>query len=201
MGKYFTSEETKQYESIILESLDNTPTDTIIPNFNDVVENTENINLIQKTPSKSPIIEEVTQNNITPPKEIKQTEILEKLSQHSFLMIQINDRLMKIENMLLSLTGAEITPKETGVGRELTPRELYEESLKADEKIDYMDVNVVRKKIDTMKDNIPNIPLEDYIDNGVKLEELFPNMPDEAYQAAYKSMDSKNNKPGSGIVF
>lgn len=206
MGKYFTSEESEQYSELISSSLNDT-TDTVIPHFN-VPDNVTEQNFINpnqnnKSVNNNPIkiIEEdkpVEKQQTT----VKQTDILEKLTQHSFLMVQMNDRLMKIEKLLLLLTNTDVEvtiQKKDG----LTPRELYEASLQDDEVVDYMDINVVRNKLDNMKsETIPSIPLEDYIDNGIKLEEVFPDMPDEAYQAAYKSLNSKHKpNPGSGIVF
>lgn len=146
-------------------------------------------------------------------KSFDELEVLERLNQITFLLIQQNNRIENIEKALINnintvktnesmsvKTPSEMdvetqTPKDIS---ELTPTEkhILETSKKESlDGVDLMNPNVVAKELNKIKSGqVPNIPLDGLVDNGVKLEEMFPGKDPEAYQAAYKSIEEKERE-------
>jgi len=121
-------------------------------------------------------------------KKFKPLELFERLNQITFLMIEMRNRLDAIEN---HLRLDEEKPLKS-------PIEQFNETSNND---DLMDPKVAKEQLNSIqKGNIPTIPNENYIENGVNLEEMFPGKPDEAYQAAYKSLAENQDKLNTQTV-
>jgi len=143
-------------------------------------------------------------------KTFKPAELFERLNQITFLMIEMNNRMTAIEKQI---RNGDI---QNTNDRPLTPIEQFEQSNPGKNDDQMMTVEQVKngiKKAQAEK-KVPGIPTEDYIDRGVKLEEIFPDQSNEALQAAYESIAEtekdigNNNSAGSnpnggmkGIVF
>jgi len=117
-------------------------------------------------------------------KKFKPLELFERLNQITFLMIEMRNRLDAIENHLK--IDEEKPPK--------SPIEHFNES-SYNKDNDLMNPKVVKEQLNNIqRGGIPTIPNENYIENGANLEEMFPGKPDEAYQAAYKSLAENQDK-------
>ncbi len=151
-------------------------------------------------------ITETTQEEITNTFEtFTALELFEKMNQITYLLIKMNNRMTSIEEVLAGKADAEILNKTE---KKLTPREQFmqEEQQKNEDNLDK--ANSQLKK--GMSEEVIGLPDEDYLDKGTNLESMFPNMPSEAYQAAYQALDkteapknvSKSPNGGTtGIVF
>jgi hypothetical protein len=137
-------------------------------------------------------------------KSFDELEVLERLNQITFLLMQQNNRLdaieKKLENVSVSNTKTNATEE-----RELTPREMYEleQQARAENKPNndsLMNIENARKELQRITSGeVPKIPTEDFKDESVVLEEIFPDKDPEAYQEAYKAMEySKKMSPTSG---
>ncbi len=121
-------------------------------------------------------------NNFAP------AEIFEKLNQLIFVVSNLSNRITDMENTLKQQNRI-ITPTTTS--RTISdPSQIVE-----------FEKEFSKNKVQATLENIKkgkNIPMEDYIDNSVRLEEMFPELDDEAYQAGYNALSqikSTNNKP------
>jgi len=129
-------------------------------------------------------------------KKFQPAELFERLNQITFVLIEMNNRLTAIEASLEKGEQLEPVPVKTET---LSPREQFEAAGQEDvSEKDLMDLDTAKeelKKITSAK-KIPGIPNESYVDNGVSLEEVFPDRPDEAYKAAYSSMAETESDSG-----
>ena len=190
MSKYFNTDNVTIEQSKILEDLSATPDDYITPTQ---AHNTQIKKEIPQKPSEeTDEISELIKKVDTQSKAISNTfkehsslEIFERLSQLTFLMMAMNDRLTSLEETIEKhvLNGYKRENAQPGVQSTKTPRELYEEQIQNNNKLD--SVESVQNKINEGM-QIPNIPDENT--TTPNLEKMFPNLPSEAYQAAYNGL-------------
>jgi len=239
MGKYFSNDsELVNYASTDDLSVDMTNQQTIIPNMVKSQPQTTLSNNQKETLSSAnqtsieDKIDEISEQNeqITNHFEqiererVKQTfksfdelEVLERLNQITFLLVEQNDRISRIESFLknqnsnisktntLEKTKDNISPREQDEIKKtpddiskMTPTERHIYETEKADNINYMDPNSVRKELNNMKTS-PTIPTEGFDDKGVVLEELIPDKDPEAYQAAYSAMNEvKKRNPTVG---
>lgn len=154
-------------------------------------------------------------------KSFDELEVLERLNQITFLLVEQNNRITNVENVLKSF--GNINPqqpiKETLNDREmeveteaslnqdisqLSAIDKHKLELEAANKPlsneDLMNPQKVSQEISRISSGkVPSIPTEGLTDNSIKLEEIFPDRDPEAYQAAYKSLeDTEKRKRGLG---
>ena len=127
-------------------------------------------------------------------KTFKPAELFERLNQITFLMIEMNNRMTAIEAQMKS--GVLYGDKSD---KPLSPKEQFEQSNTNTNNEQMMTVAQVKEEIKRAQTEkkVPSIPTEDYIDKGVRLEEIFPEQSNEALQAAYESM-AETEKEGAG---
>lgn len=118
-------------------------------------------------------------------------ELMGKMNQIMFMMMNLNDRLISIEGAIKNQPVEK--PKSQTIN---DPRDLIniDKSLNRLEQTNNIpsidDIKIQLEKIKSGKVPV-SIPDEDYIDKSVNLEEIFPDLEDEAYQAAYSAMKIK----------
>lgn len=140
-------------------------------------------------------------------------ELFERMNQISFLLVKMNSRLDSIEQTIKSTdtnnqqaqeyAKIETAPTvETIVSKpdyqeantnvigtsKLTPQEQY--ALKTTDKLTTLE-SAHKQLADGMNGKLPD---EGYLGEGTNLEKIFPNMPTEAYQSAYESINDIRNK-------
>ena len=117
-------------------------------------------------------------------KTFKPAELFERLNQITFLMIEMNNRMTAIEAQMRNGNLSNTNDKP------LSPKEQFEQSNPEKNNDQMPTVEQVKNEIKKAQSEkkVPGIPTEDYIDKGVKLEEIFPEQSNEALQAAYESM-------------
>lgn len=159
-------------------------------------------------------------------KSFDELEVLERLNQITFLLVQQNSRLDNIENFLKNSSNSyshtnldeENTYDDTNNAVEFNDRELevqasnvntnsmspierhIYETNKSNE-IDYMNHDDVRTELNKIQynQNTPIIPMDGLSDNSINLEETFPDRDPEAYQAAYSTLNElKKQNPHLG---
>jgi hypothetical protein len=140
-------------------------------------------------------------------------ELFERMNQISFLLVKMNSRLDNIEKVIRNNTSTEqktnnkvdqhIVPDTTASEKvdyqevernkseisKLSPREQYE--LGTSKNLSPLEA-AQKQLADGIKNNM--MPDEGYDGIGTNLEKIFPNMPAEAYQSAYESINDIRNK-------
>jgi hypothetical protein len=130
-------------------------------------------------------------------------ELFERMNQLTYLIVKMNNKLTAIEELLVlsknnkssvmdipkEIVKEKLSPKEQYIqenSQELTPLEAAQQQLRQG-----------------MESHGNGLPVEGYTDESNNLENIFPNMPTEAYQAAYQGMNDENamKSGGKGIVF
>ena len=134
-------------------------------------------------------------------------ELFERMNQISFLLVKMNARLDGIEKAITDgktqivepqqeyrqVEQTEVEPtkvdyqeaaKDAVDTSKLSPREQY--ALEKTENLSPLEA-AHKQLADGIKSN--RLPDEGYIDSGTNLEKIFPNMPADAYQAAYESIN------------
>lgn len=104
-------------------------------------------------------------------------ELFEKLNQLIFVVSNLSNRITDMEKTIAGHKNKVVEHKTTTIS---DPAQII-----AFEK-EY-NRNNVQETLDNIKKG-KNIPMEDYIDNSVRLEEMFPELGDEAYQAGYNAL-------------
>jgi len=153
-------------------------------------------------------------------KSFDELEVLERLNQITFLLVQQNSRLDKIEEFLKSSSDSLNKPNESFEDKlresereseiqnlkpedisHMTPteRHIYETN-NTDKPVDFTNPTDVQREISKIRNGQPpSLPDEGLIDTSVNLEEMFPDKDPEAYQAAYSSMEAaKKMNPNIG---
>jgi len=140
-------------------------------------------------------------------------ELFERMNQISFLLVKMNSRLDSIEKAInngnisvnTTQTYTQVDTKETAdVDKvdyqeqakikddisKLSPREQYA-----------MEQTKTLSPLETAQKQLADgiktggaMPDEGYVDSSTNLEKIFPNMPDDAYQAAYESINDIRKK-------
>lgn len=149
--------------------------------------------------------EEITQTFET----LSTLELFERMNQISFLLVKMNSRLDGIEKAINGTNGVKTTQEYTQVEQtavepikpdyqeqekpkidtsNMSPREQY--ALEKTDKLSPLEA-AHKQLADGIKSNFPD---EGYVGEGTNLEKIFPNMPDDAYQAAYSSINDIRNK-------
>ncbi len=134
-------------------------------------------------------------------------ELFEKLNQIIFILANINNRLTALED-----NSKEAKKTNPSINEAISdPKELYEFHKRqelnenrstAEQQISVSEAQQIMKKI-LNGENPLKIPDEGFVDKSMDLEELIPNLPDDAYQAAYASMakaENTFNSPGEKII-
>lgn len=135
-------------------------------------------------------------------KKFSPAQLFERLNQITVLLIELNNRVGALENSLnnnnTQFNNTEHKKQTQHHADEISPKEKFiaEES----NELDYSkaaDVKKAMEDITSQNKSKPALPDEDYIDKGVNLEEIFPDRPTEAFQAAYEAManEDKMNMP------
>lgn len=136
-------------------------------------------------------------------------ELFEKLNQIIFTLADLSNRITSLEHRVT--TGVP-TPEKKPI--EITdPEQLYKLQNRLDEltKVrspesipdtrsndtasseDKPDITEIKKRLlEAKSGKTRKIPSEGLADEAIKLEEVFPNLDDEAYQAAYTAMNKYN---------
>jgi hypothetical protein len=153
-------------------------------------------------------------------------EVLERLNQITFLLIEQKHKIDKIEKVI---EGMNVKPfnqskKSSGSAKseELTEREVEELKTKPDvipknidelspierhkletsnnsNVVDYLNPTTVQNKLNSIRSNAPSLPNEGFEDKSIVLEEIIPGKDPEAYQAAYSAMEeAKKRNPTVG---
>lgn len=104
-------------------------------------------------------------------------ELFEKLNQLIFVVSNLSNRITDMEKTINNQQNKINEKRPTTIS---DPAQIM-----AFEK-EY-NRNNVQAALDNIKKG-KNLPMEDYIDNSVRLEEMFPEMGDEAYQAGYNAL-------------
>lgn len=157
-------------------------------------------------------------------------ELFEKLNQIIFTIADLSNRITSLEQKIDHISnGTPIQEKKQPL--EITdPEQLYRfqnklDSLIASKKpesipvnaqtnniseddISGIDINTVRRRLeDARAGNIRKLPDEGLIDESIKLEEVFPDLDDDAYTAAYSAMNqyskvdrTETSKPEPGTL-
>lgn len=125
-------------------------------------------------------------------------ELFEKLNQIMFVLADLGNRISSLENTTKNnMVSNNANNSNNGKIELSNPEDLlkFEKSLEQNNPKPindntYLNPNEVKAALSNIRQgNIPkNIPSSEYIDNGLNLEEIFPHLDDEAYQAAYKAM-------------
>lgn len=130
-------------------------------------------------------------------------ELFERMNQLTFLMVQMNNKLTAIETILsegVDLNTKNITVPKAEPEVKLTPKEQYlQETTK-----EMTPLEEAHNQLKTgMEAHGNGLPTDGYTGAGTNLEKMFPNMPEEAYQAAYQGMNDEQalKSGGKGIVF
>lgn len=190
-----TPQAVKQQEIPIQE----TP-ETITPPPKTVEEHIAHVNAQNNEITRA--VKEISETTAT---EIKNTfesmevlELFERMNQISFLLIKMNNRLTSIEEVMVGKQDVASLSDVPEV--KLSPREQFIQQGSKD----LTPVEEANKKLSDAQKGVTGLPSEDYIDKGANLEKMFPNMPEEAYQASYNTNieESKSPKGGTtGVVF
>ena len=130
-------------------------------------------------------------------------ELFEKLNQIMFVLADLGNRISSLENTTKNnMVSNNANNSNNGKIELSNPEDLlkFEKSLEQNNPKPindntYLNPNEVKAALSNIRQgNIPkNIPSSEYIDNGLNLEEIFPNLDDEAYQAAYKAMSENKS--------
>lgn len=131
-------------------------------------------------------------------------EIFEKLNQIIFVIAQLGNKITSLEKTLNTImtNNADEPDDKNENNNDMNIDEHNETENDIPQSIpntnqtsdDMPTVNEIKQKINMAKNG--NKDNDTYTDKSVKLEEIFPNLDDEAYQAAYaSSMLKERNKP------
>jgi hypothetical protein len=154
-------------------------------------------------------------------KSFDELEVLERLNQITFLLMQQNNRLNNIEEFLKSgsvttiekktnnteyQTEEKQTVRESEINSEpqdlskMSPIERHKYETEVEKEVDFMNPTEVQREINKIQyGGTPSIPNEGLVDNSINLEETFPDREPEAYQAAYTAMEEvKKRNPDVG---
>ncbi len=150
-------------------------------------------------------------------------ELFEKLNQILFTIVDLSNRVTSLEKTILANSNGMPTQEKKPITI-TDPEQLYRLQGRIDEltKIEQpasipqqaASDNNERPHVDELRSMLADakngkarkIPSEGFVGDGVKLEEMFPNLEDAAYTAAYTAMntynktehtDSKKPEPGS----
>jgi len=141
-------------------------------------------------------------------------EMFEKMNQLFFVTVDLSKKIQSLEDKIdlifnIVTVGAKAQginiPKQNNETQTIKdPAKLYAMQQMEEKGIDtispqsipkqpeeqepQIDINEVKKKLNDIKKG-KKIPNEGFTDKSVNLEEMFPNLDDEAYQAAYNAMD------------
>lgn len=160
-------------------------------------------------------------------------EMFEKMNQLIYVVTQLSNKIQKLEETInndvthKSVQDIDVAEPKPEKKIESQPTQIKKEhnELQIPKNIKAQN-NALKKEIppmltaDEIRTHLASltsgkggtIPVNDYLDQGVNLEELFPHLDDEAYQAGYSAMLQAQNKvevekelptPGNmrGIVF
>lgn len=132
-------------------------------------------------------------------------EIFEKFNQIIYVLTDLSNRITSLENTVKS--GNTVTKQPAQEIEISDPEQLIrfqkmlEKGITPNTQPEMNKNNVNQILTDIKKGNGPRtIPGGDYIDKGVNLEEMFPHLDDEAYQAAYKAMSETKNPKTESIT-
>lgn len=131
-------------------------------------------------------------------------ELFEKINQLIFVVADLSNRVSSMEQTIK--TGKVEQPQEMEI---TDPETLYRIQSRMEKRgidnfedaapksipqqpenntVDVPDINDVRRRLAEIKSGVKSIPSEGLVDKSIKLEEVFPNLDDEAYSAAYAAM-------------
>lgn len=144
-------------------------------------------------------------------KSFDELEVLERLNQITFLLVEQNDRISRIESFLKGHTTPieqvvetetpiqqneiDLTQQEPTDISQMSPTERHIMETQEKKEVNLTNINDVKKELNRIQSgNPPSIPDEGFIDNGVNLEELIPDRDPEAYQNAYKALDEAQKR-------
>ena len=161
-------------------------------------------------------------------KKFSPVELFEKMNQMLFIIGELSNKIKSLESKIdLLCDTSPVQPNKSQNSekfmQESTPNTAIEEKYvknvqsipqktiqapapkKTADSIDMMNKTEVKNQLQGIISGKTRLPTDGYIDGGVKLEEVFPNLDDEAYQAAYKTMAEQkeevklsNSKPIPG---
>lgn len=142
-------------------------------------------------------------------------EMFEKINQLIYVVTQLNNRLVNIEDLLKNSNSLETNNKEL-TQHKIENTQIVKKEDKSNSENQFLDKSLGFKNKDVEMPSIEQIskhlaslssggkgtiPIENYLDSeSVKLEEIFPHLDDEAYQAGYSTMlkyKNQQNKQGT----
>lgn len=127
-------------------------------------------------------------------------ELFEKLNQLIFVVADLSNRITSLENKFSNNNTPPNSKNEIEIS---DPADLFRlqhelDTLDSSKRFNQKpqnipDVSAIREHLSNIKqgNKVRTIPTEEYIDKGIKLEEVFPNLDDEAYQAVYSSLSKQ----------
>lgn len=152
-------------------------------------------------------------------------ELFEKMNQILFVLTTLSNKVDTLEKTILQNVKSVDNTTNNGKLEVRNPADLYKiqqtekinttsekddtpiiphsipnKSQKVETSPQMPDVNEVKKQLENIKKGIkPRMPGDGYTDKSVNLEQMFPNLDDEAYQAAYRAIDQQQN-PGDSTT-
>jgi len=135
-------------------------------------------------------------------------ELFEKINQLIFVVADLSNRIGKLEIAVKSKHTISDDEKPVEIS---DPADIYrlqqmldngdfvnnEKNTDQEKKNKLVDddLDEIKKRLAAVKSNKPlkTIPSEGFTDSGIKLEEVFPNLDNEAYEAAYSELIKTNN--------
>lgn len=118
-------------------------------------------------------------------------ELFEKMNQLIFVVSNLSNKIADLEIIIKNNKLKNMKePMEIS-----DPKDLIDLERKLNTFNKPASINDVQSQLNNIKKGNIDIPLEDYIDNSVRLEEMFPNLDDEAYQAGYNALSQTKPKP------
>jgi hypothetical protein len=155
-------------------------------------------------------------------------EIFEKLNQLIYVVTQLNNRVASLEELIqnnspqittnvqnnsqpiiktnsidTTITETMSTNSDLGIPvNHHTPFSNRPTEVTSEDDQPMMTVAEIKHHLrDITSGKSPSIlPTNGYLDKSINLEKIFPNMDDEAYQAAYSSIASAQNKPSLDVA-
>lgn len=130
-------------------------------------------------------------------KSLAPLELFERMNQLTYLIVKMNNKLTAIEKLLIDggdakteLDAANIRTESathnTSTTTSVSPKEQYLKQQEDSKRLSA--VELAQQQLSKGMYNHGNgLPSEGYADESNNLEKIFPNMPEEAYQAAYES--------------
>jgi len=170
---------------------------------NDATNEDEYINLVkEQTDQVSSMIkkysDESKQELKNQFKKFQPIEIFEKLNQIIFVIAELSNRINSLEKTIKGNSEEKEEQKKISDPSELYAIQQHQElenkinipeNIPESKEEKLPNIEEIKKKINEAKSG--KIPNDDYKDNSINLEEVFPDLDDEAYQAAYASSSEK----------